>query len=86
MLRILGNGGTIPINDTVINDIASDNLSHAASWVVMLVIVGAFAVLTWRRDATRRRAGLVAPPPCDHAAQDRRRAGGRRRPCAPVQP
>ncbi len=63
LLRILGNGGTIPINDTVINDIASNNLSNAASWAVMLVIVGAFAVLTWRRDAMRRRAGLVAPPP-----------------------
>ena len=63
MLKILGNGGTIPINDTVINDIASNNLSNAASWVVMLVIVGAFAVLAWRRDAKRRAAGLVAPPP-----------------------
>jgi D-xylose transport system permease protein len=63
MLKILGNGGTIPINDTVINDIASNNLSNAASWVVMIVIVGAFAVLAWRRDAKRRAAGLVAPPP-----------------------
>jgi len=63
MLKILGNGGTIPINDTVINDIASNNLSNAASWVVMLVIVGAFAVLARRRDAKRRAAGLVAPPP-----------------------
>ena len=63
MLKVLGNGGTIPINDSVINDIASSNLSDAASWVVMLVIVGAFAVLAWRRDAKRRAAGLVAPPP-----------------------
>jgi D-xylose transport system permease protein len=63
MLKILGNGGTIPINDTVINDIASSNLSDTASWVVMLVIVGAFAVLAWRRDAKRRAQGLVAPPP-----------------------
>jgi D-xylose transport system permease protein len=63
LLKILGNGGTIPVNDTVINDIASNNLSNAASWVVMLVIVGVFGLLAWRRDSKRRRAGLVAPPP-----------------------
>ena len=63
MLKILGNGGTIPINDSHINDIASSNLSNTASWVVMIVIVGAFAILAWRRDAKRRAAGLVAPPP-----------------------
>ena len=37
MLLILGNGGTLPINDNVINDIASGNLTPAASWIVMLV-------------------------------------------------
>jgi D-xylose transport system permease protein len=30
---------------------------------VMLVIVGLFGLSTWRRDAKRRRVGLVAPPP-----------------------
>ena len=78
MLSILGNGGTIPINDTVINDIASNNLSNAASWVVMLVIVGAFAVLTWRRDASGAGPGSSRRRP-RHAAQDRRHAGVRRR-------
>jgi D-xylose transport system permease protein len=63
MLRILGNGGTFPINDTVINDIASNNLSNIAGWVVMLVIVGVFGLIAWRSDARRRSAGLVAPPP-----------------------
>jgi D-xylose transport system permease protein len=62
MLRILGSGGTIPINDSIINDIASANLSNAASWLVMLVLVGLFAAGTLRRDEKRRRAGLVAPP------------------------
>ncbi len=63
MLRTLGAGGSIPINTGVINDIASGNLSPLAGWVVMLVVVGAFGVWNWRRDARRRRAGLVAPPP-----------------------
>jgi D-xylose transport system permease protein len=62
MLKILGNGGSVLISDTIVNDIASGNLSPIAGWVVMLVIVGFFGVLTWRRDARRRTAGLVAPP------------------------
>jgi D-xylose transport system permease protein len=47
-LRILGNGA---------------NLSNTAGWIVMLVIVGLFGLAVWRRDAKRRGAGLVAPPP-----------------------
>jgi D-xylose transport system permease protein len=62
MLRILGNGGTIPINDGTINDIASANISPTASWIVMLVLVGLFGGMTWLGDERRRRSGLVAPP------------------------
>src|SRR5439155_21486678 len=39
------------------------NLTRLAGWIVMLVVVGLFAAQTWRRDARRRDAGLVAPPP-----------------------
>jgi len=63
MLRILGNGGSILIQNEIVNDIASGRLTKLAGWVVMLVIVLAFGVRTWRRDAKRRDAGLVAPPP-----------------------
>jgi D-xylose transport system permease protein len=63
MLRILGDGGSVLIQNSVINDISSGNLSRAAGWIVMLVIVGAFGIMTWRRDARRRTAGLTAPPP-----------------------
>jgi D-xylose transport system permease protein len=63
MLKILGAGGSVPINSSVINDIASGNLTPLAGWAVMLVIVGGFGIWTWRRDAKRRAAGLVAPPP-----------------------
>ena len=63
MLRILGDGGTVLVQNNVINDISSGNLSKAAGWIVMLVIVGAFGIMTWRRDARRRTAGLTAPPP-----------------------
>jgi len=69
MLRILGTGGSVLIQDDVINNIASANLSRVAGWVVMLAIVGIFGVRTWRRDSRRRKAGLVAPPPTLTAAK-----------------
>ena len=62
MLRILGNGGTLPIQDKVVNDIANANLTPAASWAVMLVLVAAYGLTKWRKDARRRARGLVAPP------------------------
>lgn len=63
MLWILGSGGSILIQDNTINDLSSGVLTKFAGWVVMLVVVTVFAVLTWRRDAHRRDSGLVAPPP-----------------------
>ncbi|HEX7460961.1 MAG TPA: ABC transporter permease [Dermatophilaceae bacterium] len=62
MLYILGDGGSILIQDNIINDIVSGTLTRVAGWVVMLVAVGAFAWQTWRRDMRRRDAGLTAPP------------------------
>ncbi len=62
MLLILGNGGSVPINDKVINDLASGNLTPAATWAVLLGVVAAFGVRTWRREEGRRASGLVAPP------------------------
>ncbi len=62
MLLILGTGGSLPINDKVVNDLASGNLTPAASWIVMLVVVGLFGLRTWLREGRRRGSGLVAPP------------------------
>jgi D-xylose transport system permease protein len=62
MLIILGTGGVVSINDPVINNIASGNLSPLASWIVMVLIAGGFSAMTWSRDSRRRRSGLVAPP------------------------
>jgi len=63
MILILGQGGTIPIPNDVINDLANGNVSPAAGWMVMGVLVGLFALLMWFRDSRRRASGLVAPPP-----------------------
>jgi D-xylose transport system permease protein len=62
MLALLGSGGALPINDTVINNVASGNLSPLVGWVVMLSVAALYGVWTWMRDARRRRSGLVAPP------------------------
>jgi D-xylose transport system permease protein len=62
MLYVLGDGGAILIQDNTINDIGSGTLTKIAGWVVMLVVVGIYAAQTWRRDARRRGAALMAPP------------------------
>jgi D-xylose transport system permease protein len=62
MLLILGKGGSLPINDKVVNDLASGNLTPAASWLVMLAVVALFASRIWVREGRRRASGLVAPP------------------------
>jgi D-xylose transport system permease protein len=62
MLWILGNGGTLPIQDEVVNDIANANLTPGASWTVMVVLVAVYGAATWRRAARRRVRGLVALP------------------------
>ncbi len=62
MLKVLGNGGTLPIQDKVTNDLANANLTPAVSWIVMIVVVALFALVNWRRDGRRRASGLVAPP------------------------
>jgi D-xylose transport system permease protein len=63
LLRILGSGGSQPINNQAINDIASRAFTPTVGWIVMLVLVGLYGGLVWRRESKRRRAGLVAPPP-----------------------
>jgi D-xylose transport system permease protein len=62
MLYILGDGGSLLIQDNTINDIGSGTLTKLGGWVVMLVVVAVFALQTWRRDTRRRNAGLMAPP------------------------
>jgi D-xylose transport system permease protein len=62
MLLILGKGGSLPINDKIVNDFASGNLTPAASWIVMIVIVAALGASIWLQESRRRASGLVAPP------------------------
>jgi D-xylose transport system permease protein len=62
MLWILGQGGVVPINNNVVNNFTSGQLSVVASWIVMLVLVALYGSRLWFRDARRRASGLTAPP------------------------
>jgi len=57
-----GNGGTIRITSSVLNDLTNGNLSPTAGWIVAVVSVVLFGALTITRDGRRRGSGLVAPP------------------------
>jgi D-xylose transport system permease protein len=62
MLIILGNGGTVPINDDGINNLANGLLSPAASWLVMAALVAVFVADLLLADRRRRRRGNAVPP------------------------
>ncbi|HEX4491436.1 MAG TPA: ABC transporter permease [Acidimicrobiia bacterium] len=62
MLLILGTGGTVPIDNHIVVDITSGNLTPLASWIVMVVIVAIVGARMWRNESRRRASGLVAPP------------------------
>ena len=62
MLFVLGNGGSILIQDDVLVKISSGTFSRVAGWVVMLIAVAIFGAMVWYRDARRRSSGLAAPP------------------------
>jgi D-xylose transport system permease protein len=57
-----GPGGSIPINNKIIGDLAEGNLSPVAGWIVMIVVVALAAAVLLLRDRQRRSAGLVTPP------------------------
>jgi D-xylose transport system permease protein len=68
MIVILGTSGQVGITSTVLPGQAAlygivySYLSPVAGWVGLILVVGLYGVVTWRRDARRRRSGLVAPP------------------------
>ena len=62
MLMILGNGGTLPISNNILNDIANASLSNTAGWAIVIVLIVTFSGLTLGRQFRRSRAGLHTPP------------------------
>jgi D-xylose transport system permease protein len=62
MLMILGNGGTVPINNDMINNLANGLLSPLAGWLVMAVIVAVFVFDMVVTELRRRRRGNITLP------------------------
>jgi D-xylose transport system permease protein len=58
----VGVGGIISLHNNIINDIENNQLSPAATWIVLIVIVVLAAIAIFAGDQRRRSAGLVAPP------------------------
>ncbi len=57
-----GAGGSIGNPNNIIYDLTAGNLSPAAGWIVMVVLVALAALFMISRDRRRRANGLVAPP------------------------
>jgi D-xylose transport system permease protein len=65
---VLGGSGLIGIsnpqfsNEVAIYDIFWGRFDPIVSWIVLAVVLAAWAAALWLSDARRRRSGLVAPP------------------------
>ena len=68
MIIILGTAGGVGITSTVLPNqqilygIVYAYIPPLAGWLGLLAVVGLLGATMWRRDAGRRRSGLVAPP------------------------
>ena len=61
LLKLIGEGGTIPIRDDRLTAINNEQMWVWLGWVLYVVVVGAYAGVNLWRAAARRRAGLEAP-------------------------
>ncbi|MEJ2287787.1 MAG: hypothetical protein P8Y02_03915, partial [Deinococcales bacterium] len=61
MIKLLGTGGTIPIQNKIVNAIANGTISRLGGWILIAVVVALYAFLTLRQDGLRRKSGLAAP-------------------------
>jgi D-xylose transport system permease protein len=56
-------GGVISVpQSSVVYKLVNANMSPTLSWIVLVVVLGAFAALTLTRAARRRAQGLTTPP------------------------
>jgi D-xylose transport system permease protein len=61
-LKVLGETGTVNLNDPKILGLTSTFYSDTVGWIMALVAIGAYAVLTLRNRQGRASQGLSAPP------------------------
>jgi ABC-type xylose transport system permease subunit len=61
-LRLIGQGGTVPVRDPVIRGLTADNLPVTLGWILAVLVVllyAAFELWRWRRQGAR---GLAQQP------------------------
>ena len=61
-LRVLGETGTININDSKITGLAGTFYSDMVGWIVALLVIGAYAGVSLLGRRRRIRSGLKVPP------------------------
>jgi D-xylose transport system permease protein len=61
-LKLIGEGGSVRVDDPVIRGITIDNMSVTAGWICALVIVAGLAGLELYRHRTKVTLGLVHAP------------------------
>ena len=62
VLLIIGEGGNVPIRDSVILAIENKNLPPLWGWILWAVSIGTFAAIVLTRSQRRRAKGLSAEP------------------------
>lgn len=61
-LRLIGEGGTVPVRNDVIVGIANNNLPVLAGWVLAVVVVVLYALIELLRYRRKTSKGLAHPP------------------------
>jgi D-xylose transport system permease protein len=62
VLQIIGEGGTIAYRNEVILALNNDAMPLWLGWTLAVAGLAGFALVTWRTDARRRKAGLEVQP------------------------
>jgi D-xylose transport system permease protein len=55
-------GGVITISNSVIDDLVSGTMTPAAAWILLVAVVGLYALYSVLRSARRHAQGLTVPP------------------------
>ncbi|RAY10857.1 ABC transporter permease [Actinomadura craniellae] len=61
-LRLIGDGGTVPVRDDVVVALANRNMPIWLGWVLALVCVAGFAAVELLRHQRQRKRGLAGRP------------------------
>ncbi|MGR7026580.1 sugar ABC transporter permease [Geodermatophilus sp. URMC 62] len=61
-LRLIGEGGTVPVRDPVISAISDRNVPVALGWVLALLVIAAYAALQLNRFRVQRARRLAHAP------------------------